>query len=496
MDQIEYYGGATSASNLNIYYGATLKAWKKINLAKDDLRKSGIKIPFIYILTYEEALDVNSNSFSFPLRVWISQDENVVYTPPQFAQDAKEFRAIVNSISEESTLIISRMPVEFDNVEIYVAKDGLIVKSSNGRFYPVASDNSVLWTRIGFDDNLLIRLRYPGSGSWTVDGVIDRDNPYIKQMMGSYIEELPEQIFESFRQGFITGFKMENLPNLDHLGYSFPCLNPAGGYLISHIPDVANLQGISLGQLLKTKLAVYYDNIPSNLTPLQRVAQLLTKGKNNLDEIASLSNLHNALIKRERDVAKEHLRSFFEHNGADYSFYGVLSFFNSMNLFLKYVPPDITKDQTSWETYSELLDLGEITSYDIQDTLSFDDGQFRLLTDEKPYTEDGPLTIRFQSESVRGVRIVTLKDGTQHKISDWKQKVEIGIKIPHVDNSLFQALKGLKYSLPSQAGTGAKYAACKIENDKLVTVEGGIELVSINALKDRLKNLYTTYTNV
>lgn len=481
MSEIQYYGGASDSDNTP-FFGALVKAWSQINSARSAMNQIGINIPYIYIMSLDEALDVNSKSFTFPLRVWVSNGDNI-YSPPHFAKHAMDFRNIIEQLNKESTVIVSRAPIHFDNSVIYLAKDGAVVKieAVNG-YYPISADMNPLWKSLGLDENIAIRLRYPSSGCWTVDALIDRDNDYLNEMFGASATQVSAKAFESFRRGFFLGFNTPLTDGISHLHNHMPSLT-SDGYRISNALKVARIQGFCVGQDLKSKVGNHFASLSAAATEAQKVKAFAKISPGVFQQLKVLSRLHNAVVEGDDRVEVENeLRAYFSHE-VPHNFLQIQGFNNRMSdYFSNMAAHSLDINRNDYDNYSEKLSFDENLNFEIVEDVSFDNAQFRILAQDLPH-----LSIRFQSKTAKGVRRAITDSGKEYVVSSWEKEVEITFKVDNFSAEKAEKLSELTYSQPSNAGTPAKYAPCKVVGDKLVSVEGDIEIASFKILKEQLQ---------
>lgn len=487
MSEIQYYGGSND-SNATPFFGATVRAWSKINSARTALNSVGIQVPYVYIMSMDEAAEVNSKSFTFPLRVWVSRNEDEVYTPPKFASNAKAFRSILSECDESCTIIVSRSPIKHDNSIMYLGVDGWVIRGENHDFhYPMAFDFSSLWKQLNLPDNLVLRLRYPSSENWVIDGLIDRSNPFVNEYFGKPATEVNEKAFEAFRFGFVNGYNASMGEYIEHL---HSATLPFGEqYRISENEKLARFQGYCAGQEAKYQAGQHFHAISADSSEQEKVKVLASLNQNTISKLQNLGFLHNAIVDGDREEVANRLTGFFSSN-VDVSWQRVRVAFNSVAYYMNSLNKSAPKTK-KWDDYSTYLEFDAGLEFDLQDTINFDSAQFRILS-----IGEGQLSIRFQSDTLSGSRKAIMSNGTVHDVFEWaKQKVELTFNVSDWSPEKLKALQSLTYSQASHAGTPAKYAPCIIKDDMIVAIEGDVPVTSLNSLKEQVAAYFKVHSN-
>lgn len=482
MSEIQFYGGA-SDSTASPFFGATAKAWSHVNSARTALNNSGIQVPYVYMMPLDEALEVNSKSFTFPLRVWVSHDEDVIYSTPQYAKDSKEFRKIVSEAPENSTFIVSRIPINHDNCILYLAHDGLIMKSNDRDFYyPFSADLELLWKRFNLPENLVLRLRWPHSpGGWVVDGLIDRDNEHVREYFGRPATDVSDEAFAAFRLGFINGYNAKCRKYVDYLHLNTPSLRE---YRISDNLSLAQLQGWCAGQEARHQFRQHFAAISAGGSEKDKIKAIASLNSDTISKLQNLGHLHNAVVDNNREEVSKRLAGFF--SGHDASWFRVANFFHTAGHYFNHLA-EFDLQTSYWNDYTEKLEFDVDIEFELIDSVNFDTAQFRIVK-----SVEGRIQIRFQSKNLSGKRIAVMPSGKTHQITSWdKKQVELTFDVSDWSLEKAKALSSLDFNLKSQANTGMMYAPCVIKDDMIVAVENGVEITSLNSLLAQVAAYFT-----
>lgn len=479
MTEIQFFG--TAKDSKVPYFGKAVSAWNALAACRANLNVIGVNVPYTYTMTLEEAQEVNSKSFSWPLRVLVSSDsDESVYVPFKHAKNSSEFRKIIANLSEDSSIIVSRYPIDFDdnNRNLYLAVDGVSVQHDSMN-YPISFDMSELFEYLGLDKNLAYRLGSPGSGNWTIDAIIDRNNEFFDSMTGSNVFESDDESLNSFRRGFFEGYNSEEVYGAGRiLRYAIPL---GESYLISGDAKSANLQGFVLGQIMKSKLSKHFSGLLS-LNEAGKVKAIAKLGKENIAQFNFFATVHNAIVDGDRDLINSSLTGFFKRNkmSATDSYGYVNAFSNEINTFLSQL---VSLTRTSkWDAYTDALSFDFNMDFELTEVLSFKAAQFRILK-----SEPNKLSIRFQSKTITGKKNAVMSNGKVYKVAGFDPvQVEVNIQIDNFSKEKVKAISALNYSQSSQAGTNVKYAPVVIDGDNLVATENGTVICSVDTLSKSL----------
>lgn len=477
MSEIQFFG-AVGGSDSKPLPGALAQAWSSICANKESIENnfSNLKIPFIHFMDFDEASEVNSSSFSWPLRVWVSKGDEV-YAPSYICKNSADFRKIV--LAEEGNdvcFVVTRVPPKWsasynEKTFFFMSTDGLVIHSPDRSTIHVNGDFRSMFKELFIPENLAVRI-ISVANNWIIDGFVSRSNPHIKEVFGTSILEASEDALTEFRRGFANGFQSEDSANW---WLCDSCAAPISfkSFNIPVSPDNARTSGVLIGALLRQRRdTIFGDLIGSSVE--QSIKLLANHSKATIKQFKAFSKVHNALVDGSPEDIQKNLIDYFGEDKP--SWHQVSCHFNGIVGHL-YESSDYLGSKT-WDNYNKKLEVNDNINFTIESDISFGYAQFRIMNEDGT----GNYRIRFQSQA-KATKYAVLDDGSKIIIKTHnKDKSENDFSLSHRN----EALSKLSFDQPSTAGTSAVYAKVELKGDNIVAVENGVHICTLEELTNQV----------
>lgn len=469
MEEIKYFNGGFD--DLNNIHGSAAKAWAYMSILKKSLNLE-FAVPSVYIFSYDEIIKMSNDSFDFPVKLIISNDETIYKKP--FVIES--FSHLLNIIAEyknlNETSFVFLPCIQYANQYLYVLNDGFVLDKDN-KFYNVPCDLSGIYSDAGISKNIAMLFRSLSSGLLVLDSFIDRNNEYLTSLFP--IENVvSDESFNSFRTGFLNAFLSDYVGFTD-LKYRLKLMYLNFGLMpisfISGNAETAIMQGAIIGASVKYCFVDFADHNKLHLQSDQNNI----KSFDNLELKSKYIKLGNEIIANNKDAVAKLMHEMFSNNN-----FSIKSILNVKKSVFDIGSIDFEKS-VDYSDYNEQINPGDILNVkSLITSVSFDSAQFRIIDYNDEY-----INLRFQAYNCRlsrygvseesGIKYILHQTANEKFENNYSiSKSEFGISendiiiIPHLKTSLM--------------GTGAKYAECYEKDGNIFSSHNDIRIGTIKGI--------------